>query len=110
MKSFLKPILVGLALVACVLSANVFAQGIDPEQRITQMISSLEITSEQEPKFREVMNAYYAEIQSVMQSGDRGKIRDVMASQETKLAAVLTEPQMAKYREQAAARRARMGQ
>lgn len=96
---------------------NVFAQGqMDPEARIQQMISSLEITSEQEPKFREVMNAYFEKVRDAMMQGggDRAaimaSIQELQAEQEKNLSGVLTEPQMAKYKEQQAQRRARQGQ
>ena len=90
--------------------------GMDPETRIQQMITSLEVTKEQEPKFREVMNAYYGKLRESMGQGggDRAAmmqtIQALQAEQEKNLAGVLNEAQMAKYKEQQAARRARMGQ
>jgi hypothetical protein len=115
-RSFNKVALV--VLVFCGLSVqSVFAQpGMDPEARIKEMITSLEVTAEQEPKFREVMNDYYGKIQSSMSQagGDRAgmmaKIQELQGEQEKNLSGILNETQMAKYKEQQAARRARMGQ
>ena len=103
--------------VSLLISQGSFAQGrMDPEQRIQQMISSLEITSEQEPKFREVMNAYFEKVRESMTQGggDReammATIQALQAEQEKNLSSILTDAQMAKYKEQQAERRARMGQ
>jgi Spy/CpxP family protein refolding chaperone len=96
---------------------SAYAQpGMDPEVRIKEMISSLEVTTEQEPKFREAMNAYYGKVRDSMGGGggDRAammaKIQELQAEQETTLAGILNEGQMAKYKQQQAERRARMGQ
>ena len=117
MNKSIKSALLAMVVLSSCLVQTVYAQGqIDPEARIQQMISSLEVTSEQEPKFREIMNAYYASLRESMSGGggDRAaimaSIQTLQAEQEKNLSGVLNEAQMGKYREQQAARRARMGQ
>jgi len=117
MNKLLKNFGILLVLAFGLASVSAFAQpGMDPEARIKDMIASLEVTAEQEPKFREAMNAYYSKVMDSMAGGggDRAammaKVQELQAEQETTLAGILNETQMAKYKQQQAERRARMGQ
>ncbi len=106
----------------------------DPETRIKELISALEVTSEQEPAFREVMARINEQQRTAMRDmrvgrdGQAGTPPDGSARQgsgngpragmerrgemqkqmEEQLATVLTAEQITKYRELEAARMAQM--
>ena len=105
-----------LCALFCFGTAQAQPPRVDPEQRIQQMITDLEITKDQEAKFREVMGQVNEKRSAAMQEmmangpgGDRSammaKMQELNTEAEKMLATVLTEAQMAKYKEQQASRR-----
>lgn len=110
----IKIMCIALCALFCFGTAQAQPPRMDPEQRIQQMITSLEVTKEQEPQFREVMGKINEKRSAAFQEmrnggGDRStmmaKMQELNAEAEKMLATVLTDAQMAKYKEQQAARR-----
>lgn len=95
----------------------------NPEARVAELITTLEITPQQEPAFREAMTAIAQQQMAAMQSmrqgagsggagqgGGQGMAMraELQAQTEAALTPILTEAQMAKFREVEAARMAEM--
>ena len=95
----------------------------NPEARVAELIATLEITPQQEPAFREAMAAITQQQMAAMQSmrqgagsggggqgGGQGMAMraELQAQTEAALTPILTEAQMAKFREVEAARMAEM--